>query len=549
MDPAPSRHYRPPETTTAPVHAGRPSLAGDTRRFGMKDRRTETDQRDRHQNQRKRCSPREQQQPAKRERHARSPVTRAAAAVGVVSDHRLQQRSDGLASQRDQPDLPEIEPVGSLQHRIERRNQRLHHVVQKVTEADCREHAEGGTLHRGLRLCGGRQHLPSVGCESKGTILPACAIKSRTMSSAFEALPARVSGLPCGSCCRPEKLRLRVSSRVSTRSQIATICFSRSKLMAASPGIGEGSMSGRVEIVEAAIKWFKPYLTGKDPGGIEDHWNRAYYEFSRYRDGTVLMTALAAVDLALWDIEGKRLGLPVWRLAGASEARPMRAYYSHWSQELNPRTPERLAELAAKTRAEGWTCVKWVLPKGGTEAERLRRLVAEVEAVRKGGGPDLDIGLEMWETFSVRSALEFARAVAPYRPLFIEEPTWREMPQVLGDIAAKSPVPLAGGEGLTSRYEFRHLLDAKGAQILQPDVIHCGGITEIRKIASMAEVYGAEMSPHMYYGPVAHVASLHSMASVRNFLMQEWDTGMQQRFVDVCRGNVPGCPEGLRHAE
>src|SRR3954470_21954957 len=309
-------------------------------------------------------------------------------------------------------------------------------------------------------------------------------------------------------------------------------------------GVGEGSISGRAEIVEQAIQWFAPFLVGKDAGGIEDHWNRNYYELSRYRDGPVLMTALASIDIALWDIEGKRLGEPVWRLMGAAAPKPMRVYYSHWSQGLEPRTPERLAELAARTRQAGWSCIKWVLPKGGSEAERLRRLTAEVEAVRKGGGPDLDIGLEMWETFSARSALEFARAVAPYRPLFIEEPTWREMPQVLGEIAAKSPVPLAGGEGLTSRYEFRHLLDAKGAQILQPDVIHCGGITEIRKIASMAEAYGAEMSPHMYYGPVAHTASLHSMASVRNFLMQEWDTGMQQRFVELCRGSFPVVSKG-----
>jgi len=309
-------------------------------------------------------------------------------------------------------------------------------------------------------------------------------------------------------------------------------------------GIGEGSMSGRVEIVEQAVKWFTPYLMGKDPGGIDDHWTRAYYQFSRYRDGTVLMTALAAVDLALWDIEGKRLGLPVWRLTGAGEARPMRAYYSHWSQDLTPRTPDRLAELAAKTRAEGWGCVKWVLPKGGSEAERLQRLTAEVAAVRRGGGPELEIGLEMWETFSKRSALEFARAVAPYRPLFIEEPTWREMPEALGEIAAQSPVPLAGGEGLTSRYEFKRLLDCKGAQIIQPDVIHCGGITEIRRIATMAEVYGAEVSPHMYYGPVAHVASLHSMASIRNFLIQEWDMGMESRFVEVCRGTFPRVAKG-----
>ncbi|MBC7927072.1 MAG: mandelate racemase/muconate lactonizing enzyme family protein, partial [Bryobacteraceae bacterium] len=258
-------------------------------------------------------------------------------------------------------------------------------------------------------------------------------------------------------------------------------------------GLGEGSMSGRVDIVESAIRWFAPYLAGKDPAGIEDHWNRAYYDLSRYRDGTVLMTALAAVDLALWDLEGKRLGLPVWRLLGAATPQPMPVYYSHWSQELTPRTPDRLEALARETRDAGWTCVKWVLPKGGSESERLDRLVKEVEAVRKGGGPGLDFGLEMWETFSVRSAIEFAKAVAPYRPLFIEEPTWRELPEKLGEIAKKSPVPLAGGEGLVSRYEFKRLLDAGGAQILQPDVIHCGGITEIRKIAALGETYGAEM--------------------------------------------------------
>ncbi len=304
-------------------------------------------------------------------------------------------------------------------------------------------------------------------------------------------------------------------------------------------GIGEGSISGRIEIVEKAIEWFTPFLTGKDPGGIEDHWNRNYYQLSRYRDGSVLMTALAAVDIALWDIQGKRLGEPVWRLTGAAEARPLRVYYSHWGQDLSPRTPERLTELAAQTRAAGWTCLKWVLPKGGSERERLRRLVAEVEAVRKGGGPDLEIGLEMWETFSVRSAIEFAQAVAPFKPMFIEEPTWREMPNALGEIAAKSPVALAGGEGLVSRYEFKQLLDAKGAQILQPDVIHCGGITEIRKIAALGEVYGAEMAPHMYYGPVAHVASLQSIASVRNFLIQEWDAAMEPIFSSLTRGTFP----------
>jgi galactonate dehydratase len=118
------------------------------------------------------------------------------------------------------------------------------------------------------------------------------------------------------------------------------------------------------------------------------------------------------------------------------------------------------------------------------------------------------------------------------------------MPQALGEIASKSPVPLAGGEGLVSRYDFKHLLDAKGAQILQPDVIHCGGITEIRKIAALCEVYGAEMAPHMYYGPVAHIASLQSMAAVRNFLIQEWDAAMEPAFTDITRRTFPLAKNG-----
>jgi galactonate dehydratase len=309
-------------------------------------------------------------------------------------------------------------------------------------------------------------------------------------------------------------------------------------------GVGEASISGRVEIVEQAVRWFIPHMVGKSAHGIEEHWNRNYYELSRYRNGPVLMTALSAIDIALWDIAAQWLGQPVWRLLGAAEAKPMRVYYSHWSHTLQPRTPSALADLAAKTRAEGWTCVKWVLPKGGTEAERLRTLTAEVEAVRKGGGPDLEIGLEMWETFSTRSAIEFAKAVAPYRPLFIEEPVWRETPAALGEIARHSPVAVAGGEGLISRYEFKQLLDAGGARIVQPDVIHCGGITEIRRIASLAETYGAEISPHMYYGPIAHVASVHAMAGVRNFLIQEWDAGQEKVFAEITKNTFPRVTNG-----
>jgi len=127
--------------------------------------------------------------------------------------------------------------------------------------------------------------------------------------------------------------------------------------------------------------------------------------------------------------------------------------------------------------------------------------------------------LEAAESFSVRSAIQFARAMGSYRLLFLEEPTWRENPGALGEVAAKSPIPIATGEGLFSRSEFRQQLDGKGAAIIQPDVIHAGGITEIRKIASLGEAYDVKIAPHQSSGPIAHVASLAAMSVCRNFLL------------------------------
>jgi galactonate dehydratase len=304
-------------------------------------------------------------------------------------------------------------------------------------------------------------------------------------------------------------------------------------------GLGEGSMSTRVEIVEAALGWLEPHFTGLDPAGMEDHWDRMFYRLNRWRDGSILLTAMAAVDIALWDIEGKRLGVPVWRLLGGPVHSKLRVYFSHWDVTARDTSPEGIAEHAARTREQGWTAVKWVVPRAASEAERIDATVKRMAAIRKAVGRSLDLCLEMWETFTPRSALEFARAVAPYHPLFIEEPTWRESPEALGEIAAKSPVALAGGEGLLTRYDFRRLLDNKGAAIIQPDVIHCGGITEMRKIASFAEVYQAELAPHMWYGPVAHTASVHCASACRNFFLQEWDGASDPLFQEVTGGTCP----------
>ncbi len=309
-------------------------------------------------------------------------------------------------------------------------------------------------------------------------------------------------------------------------------------------GLGEASLPGKAQLMAEAVAWLEPHLKGLDPSGVEAHWNRLYYSTNRWRDGSVLMTALSAIDIALWDIEGKRLNAPVWRLLGANNEKPLRVYWSHWSNDLQVRSPEALADLARKTVEDGWTAVKWVIPRASTERERLDQVVAEVSAIRKAVGRKLDICLEMYETYSMRSALDLARAVAPLGVMFLEEPVWRESNSALGQIAAQSPVPLAGGEGLLHRWQFKELLEAKGAMIIQPDIIHCGGITEIRKIAALGEVYGVEIAPHMWYGPIAHMASVQAMSSVKSFLFNEWDGAKARVYHDLTKGTLPLVEKG-----
>jgi galactonate dehydratase len=318
------------------------------------------------------------------------------------------------------------------------------------------------------------------------------------------------------------------------------LVFLEVKTDAGLTGLGEATLEGRADEVEAALRWLEEDLIGRDPAGPEDHWNRAYYQLSRWRNGPAVMSALSAVDIALWDLEAKRLGVPVWRLLGGRLRKTSRVYYTHWGAPLETRrTPEAFRDWAIETKRNGWTAVKWTLAAQGTEADRITASCAELEAIRKAVGNALDLSLEAAEMFSVRSAIDFAREAAKYRPLWIEEPTLRENPAGLGEVAAKSPVAIATGEGLFSRFEFRALLEARGASIIQPDVLHAGGITEIRKIANMAEAWGVEVAPHQCSGPVAHVASLAAMSVCRNFLIQEWEAADDAVFLELTDGTYP----------
>jgi galactonate dehydratase len=318
------------------------------------------------------------------------------------------------------------------------------------------------------------------------------------------------------------------------------LVFLEVKTDAGLTGLGEATLEGRAELAEAALRWLEEDFTGRDPAGPEEHWNRAYYQLSRWRNGPAAMSALSAVDIALWDLEAKRLGVPLWRLLGGRLRPTSRVYYTHWGASLEShRTPEAFRDWAIETRKKGWTVVKWTLAGQGTEPERIARTCAELDAVRSAVGDSLDLCLEAAETFSVRSAVEFANAVAKYRPLWIEEPTLRENPAGLGEVAAKSPVAVASGEGLFTRFEFRSLLDARGASIIQPDVLHAGGITEIRKIAALAEAYGVEVAPHQCSGPIAHMASLAAMSVCRNFLIQEWEAADDAVYREMTDATYP----------
>jgi galactonate dehydratase len=260
-------------------------------------------------------------------------------------------------------------------------------------------------------------------------------------------------------------------------------------------GLGEATLESRTDIAESVLRWLEPEYVGLDPAGPEEHWNRVYYIATRWRNGPALMTGLSAIDMALWDIEAKRLGVPLYRLLGGPLQKDLRVYYTHWDSLIprEKRSPEAFA----------------------------------------------DIALECAETFSVRSAIQFASAIAPYRPLFLEEPTLRENPAGLGEVAEKSPVPIATGEGLFSRFEFKQLLDAKGASIIQPDVMHAGGITEIRKIANLAETYGVEVAPHQCSGPIAHMASMAAMSVCRNFVIHECEGADNDLFREMTDGTYP----------
>ncbi len=287
-------------------------------------------------------------------------------------------------------------------------------------------------------------------------------------------------------------------------------------------GWGEGSLHGAVESVETAIHELGATLIGQDPAGVERHWHRMYHAW-RWRSGPTLMTALGALDIALWDLEGKRLAVPVYRLLGGPYRTQLRGYASHWLADVA--TPEQAYAGAQAAVRRGFTAFKWspfdAAMLRTNEAHALAHATELMAAARAGAGPEVEIFIECAERLSPRSAVLAAQAFLPYRPGWFEEPIPFENAQAMVYLQRELPVPIATGERLLSRWEVRTLLEAGGCKVLQPDLMHAGGITEVKRIAALADMYYIPIAPHNPGGPICMLAAMHLAAAIPNFFILE----------------------------
>lgn len=287
-------------------------------------------------------------------------------------------------------------------------------------------------------------------------------------------------------------------------------------------GWGEASLEGYADVVRAAVEQFAEYLLGKDPGRIEDHW-QVLSKGQFYRGGAVLASAVAGVDQALWDLKGKRLGVPVHDLLGGAVRERIRAY--GW---VGGDDPHEVADHISAQLAVGLTAVKMNasgrMSRNGSVAE-LDGVVDRVASARQVLGADGDVAVDLHGRFTLATARRLAPLLEPLHPFFIEEPIVPENTHMIGKMVDATSIPIATGERLYSRQEFIAPLQA-GVAILQPDLSHAGGISEVRRIASLAEAFDALIAPHCPLGPLALASCLQVGFATPNHLIQEQSIGI-----------------------
>ena len=288
-------------------------------------------------------------------------------------------------------------------------------------------------------------------------------------------------------------------------------------------GWGEPVIEGRARTVETAVQEMEPYLIGQDPRRINDLW-QTMYRAGFYRGGAILMSAIAGIDQALWDIKGKELGVPVYELLGGLVRDRMKTY--SW---VGGDRPADVIDGIRGLRAAGFDTFKM----NGTEemgmldsAAKVDEAVARVAEIRAAFGNTIEFGLDFHGRVAAPMAKTLMRALEPYRPLFIEEPVLAEQAEYYPRLAEMTSIPIAAGERMYSRFEFKSVFAAGGLSIVQPDLSHAGGITECVKIAAMAEAYDIALAPHCPLGPVALAACLHVDFVSYNAVLQEQSMGI-----------------------
>jgi galactonate dehydratase len=314
-------------------------------------------------------------------------------------------------------------------------------------------------------------------------------------------------------------------------------------------GWGEGTNYPGVRPIATAVNALSGVVIGQSAWNIESLWQRMY-RFMYYNGmGGIVLAAISGIDIALYDIIGKKLGVPVYKLLGGLAREKLRAYANGWTDGLG-REPESYAVRTKELVAKGYTGCKLdpffntPMNREVTQAD-LRLAVAIVKAIREAGGPDYDIAIDVHGRWNTKSTIEIIRALEPYRLFFYEEAVPPENVDAMAEVQRNTQTPLATGERVFGRHGFRELLEKQAVRIIQPDLARTGGITETRKIAAMADTYYIPVAPHNPNGPLCTLASMHLCFSIPNFLILEFFEKDETVFQDIVPGGLKRDAQGL----
>lgn len=301
-------------------------------------------------------------------------------------------------------------------------------------------------------------------------------------------------------------------------------------------GWGEATNWPGSPLVEAACQHVGEFILGLDARKIDFIWTKIYRDMNWLGQGGPLLSAISAVDIALWDIKGKALGVPVYELLGGSYRKQIQLYANYWFID-GAHTPADYARQAKEVVARGFTALKldpfahvhyWYgddLSENQSLTEEQKRLAVEVVgAVANAVGPAVPIAIETHAFLNAPTAVEMSRRLAAlnFNCMWYEEPAPPEFPDSIADIRGNITMPVCVGERVHSRFMAHKILEKRAADILMPDITRCGGISELRKIANLAEVYNVPIAPHNPNGPFSTIASAHVMSTVPNFFRQEF---------------------------